>query len=266
MALQTSGAISLNDIHVEAGGSSGTNCTINDSDIRGLISKGSGATMSFNEWYGASAYTPASFVGSATLTFASLGAWSSSNRLNLTGAGVQNGDLVVIAMSWDNSMNSNLQITGISNLTLLYNGQTYGSPSYVVAYGYWQSGDSNPYSANTNTFQFFFNVVGAIFRNTNTSLLNSATASSSTGMPNPPSLASASGTKIIIATGHLDDDSVLMTAGAGYSLAGNVTWSSGFQRSSTAIQYKITSTSTTENPPAFGGGFSDASWASTLRF
>ena len=55
MALQTSGPISLNDIHVEAGGSSGTNCTINDADIRGLISKASGATMSFNEWYGASA-------------------------------------------------------------------------------------------------------------------------------------------------------------------------------------------------------------------
>lgn len=54
MALQTSGPISLNDIHVEAGGSSGTNCTINDTDIRGLISKGSGVTMSFNEWYGAS--------------------------------------------------------------------------------------------------------------------------------------------------------------------------------------------------------------------
>jgi hypothetical protein len=54
MALQTSGAISLNDIHVEAGGSSGTAASINDSDIRGLISKGSGAQMSFNEWYGAS--------------------------------------------------------------------------------------------------------------------------------------------------------------------------------------------------------------------
>ena len=54
MALQTSGPISLNDIHVEAGGSSGTNCTINDTDIRDLIGKGSGATMSFNEWYGAS--------------------------------------------------------------------------------------------------------------------------------------------------------------------------------------------------------------------
>lgn len=54
MALQTSGAISLNDIHVEAGGTSGTTCSINDSDIRALIGKASGATMSFSEWYGAS--------------------------------------------------------------------------------------------------------------------------------------------------------------------------------------------------------------------
>ena len=36
MPLQTSGAISLNDIHVEAGGTSGTTCKINDSDIRSL--------------------------------------------------------------------------------------------------------------------------------------------------------------------------------------------------------------------------------------
>ena len=55
MALTGSGAISLNEMHIEAGGSSGTACTINDSDIRGLIDKSSGATMSFNEWYGASA-------------------------------------------------------------------------------------------------------------------------------------------------------------------------------------------------------------------
>ena len=57
MALQSSGAISLNDIHIEAGGSSGSNCSINDSDIRGLIGKGSGANMSFSEWYGASGVT-----------------------------------------------------------------------------------------------------------------------------------------------------------------------------------------------------------------
>ena len=57
MALQSSGAISLNEIHIEAGGSSGSQATINDSDIRGLIGKGSGAQMSFSEWYGSTAET-----------------------------------------------------------------------------------------------------------------------------------------------------------------------------------------------------------------
>ena len=62
MALQTSGQISLNDIHVEAGGSSGTSATINDSDIRGLtaasgytIPTSSGTAIDFGDFYGASA-------------------------------------------------------------------------------------------------------------------------------------------------------------------------------------------------------------------
>ena len=71
MALPTSGAISLNQIHVEAGGTSGTQASINDSDIRGLISKASGAQMSFSEWYGAS--------GGATLSIASAFAVSSND-------------------------------------------------------------------------------------------------------------------------------------------------------------------------------------------
>lgn len=56
MALQTSGQISLNDIHVEAGGTSGSACTLNDTDIRGLISAGSGTAMDFADWYGASSF------------------------------------------------------------------------------------------------------------------------------------------------------------------------------------------------------------------
>lgn len=56
MPLQTSGPISLNEIHVEAGGTTATTVSINDEDIRGLISKTSGALMSFSEWYGASAF------------------------------------------------------------------------------------------------------------------------------------------------------------------------------------------------------------------
>ena len=57
MALPSSGTISLNEIHVEAGGSSGALATINDADIRALIGKGDGVTMSFSEWYGASSGT-----------------------------------------------------------------------------------------------------------------------------------------------------------------------------------------------------------------
>lgn len=66
MPLQTSGAISLNQIHVEAGGSSGTQCSLNDSDIRALINKASGATSSFSQFYGAS-----SSLFSATMTVGS---------------------------------------------------------------------------------------------------------------------------------------------------------------------------------------------------
>ena len=57
MTLPSSGSISLNQMHIEVGSSSGTQVSINDSDIRGLINKSSGATMSFSEWYGASAFT-----------------------------------------------------------------------------------------------------------------------------------------------------------------------------------------------------------------
>lgn len=55
MALPSSGSISLNEMHQEVGGSSGTQVSLNDSDVRGLIGKASGASMSFNEWWGASA-------------------------------------------------------------------------------------------------------------------------------------------------------------------------------------------------------------------
>lgn len=57
-------SISLNQMHVEAGGTSGTTASINDADIRALIGKGSGVQMSFSEWYGASASNP--FTGFAS--------------------------------------------------------------------------------------------------------------------------------------------------------------------------------------------------------
>ena len=70
MPLPSSGAISLNQMHVEVGASSGTTCSLNDSDIRNLINKASGAQSSFSEFYGASAsYNRTVTVGN-TITLA----------------------------------------------------------------------------------------------------------------------------------------------------------------------------------------------------
>ena len=66
MALPSSGTISLNQIHVEAGGTSGTQAGMNDSDIRALIGKNASTTMSFSEWYGASASVTVTLSSNAT--------------------------------------------------------------------------------------------------------------------------------------------------------------------------------------------------------
>lgn len=52
MALQTSGAISLNQIHVEVGGTSGAQVSLNDPDIRVIAGVPSGA-VDFEDCYGA---------------------------------------------------------------------------------------------------------------------------------------------------------------------------------------------------------------------
>ena len=57
MALQASGAISLNDMHVEVGGTSGTTCSLNDADIRALISVGDSGQQSIQQYYGVSSET-----------------------------------------------------------------------------------------------------------------------------------------------------------------------------------------------------------------
>jgi hypothetical protein len=43
MSISASGAVSLNTIHTEAGGSSGSTCSLGDSDIRAIIGNSSGA-------------------------------------------------------------------------------------------------------------------------------------------------------------------------------------------------------------------------------
>ena len=91
MPLATSGALTLDQIHVEAGGTSGTTCSLNDSDIRGLtaaagktINSTLGTNIDFGDFYGASSvsnFTMGMVVGSKiTTSTPQYGASSTSTR------------------------------------------------------------------------------------------------------------------------------------------------------------------------------------------
>ena len=69
MPLPSSGQITLNQIHVEAGGSSGSQAALNDADIRSMIGKSSGATNSFSDYHGITNSAPtALYIGRALTT------------------------------------------------------------------------------------------------------------------------------------------------------------------------------------------------------
>lgn len=174
MALQTSGTITLNDMHTEAGGSSATYCTLNDSDIRGLIGKSSGAYAAFNEWYGAAAsvtipfspasrtyayggasqyrrsgvhyYTPSSnsgqLYGSFTGTTSSSGMFGGnpiiqiySNHHNLTG----NGSFTVVFSTANgvvaNSDSAAFRYLVVNGTTIQRSAMTYSYTNYGTGWG-----------------------------------------------------------------------------------------------------------------------------------
>ena len=149
MALTGSGAISLNEMHIEAGGSSGTTCTINDSDIRGLIGKSSGAAMAFNEWYGASAnlasggtesdsggYHIHTFTSSGTLTVNTAG----SMEIVMIGGGGGGGP----CRAWRNGAKGGGGGAG----GVLHGTSTLNTGSYTVTIGAGGNGGTDEFYAN----------------------------------------------------------------------------------------------------------------------
>ena len=110
MALQSSGAISLNEIHIEAGGTTGTSASINDSDIRGLIDKASGAQMAFSEWYGADFYINLTYVDKSSVE------GNSSTTSISYPTGTSSGDLIIACIS-DSRSNVGSGLSPVADLT-----------------------------------------------------------------------------------------------------------------------------------------------------
>ena len=83
MALQSSGAISLNDVHIELDGSSasGTTVSLNDTDVRALVGISSGE-IELEDFYGASAaFSTTITEGVSTFTSANYYGLRQSNSI-----------------------------------------------------------------------------------------------------------------------------------------------------------------------------------------
>ena len=82
MPLQSSGPISLNDIHVELGATSGTTVSLNDADVRALGGFNSTEAVPVAEFYGISAYTSPLIPTSAISDLSSYAAGSGALQIN----------------------------------------------------------------------------------------------------------------------------------------------------------------------------------------
>ena len=166
MALQTSGTITLNDMHTEAGGSSATYCTLNDSDIRGLIGKSSGAYAAFNEWYGAAAsvtipFTPASrtYAYGGASTYRRSGVhYHTPSSLSGTLYGSFTGTTSSTGLFGGNSIlqiyTQHHNLTGTGSFSIMFNGTISNTDSaafkYLVVNGTTIQRSAMGYSFNQN--------------------------------------------------------------------------------------------------------------------
>ena len=179
MALPT-GTISLNQIHVEAGGTSGTQASLNDADIRAIISKASGVQMAFSEWRGQSAALDTQTVSVGVKTSGSTRWYGYDNGgTGFAGSGmgsiadgtveIQNlGDVQVWGLFWkriNNSstgrvslyLDSSYQNLGwttmkIGSTSFARSSFNFSMSTYFLTYSHWTSSSlvSNPFGTSGN--------------------------------------------------------------------------------------------------------------------
>lgn len=209
MALPASGnSLSLNQMHIEVGGTSGTTCSLNDSDIRGLtaasgrtINSTLGTNIDFADFYGASASvadysttltaghtTVTTTVGYSSITTAARGFLSTSASLPLFGTTTNN---IGSLSSYSNSnyfggntlhgiamMGTVGSTTGTIYLYVATSGQSNSNSTFkeIVINGTTYTRSSGTYTSYTyshlgNTFDY----TGWTWSNVQASLTNSST-------------------------------------------------------------------------------------------
>lgn len=166
MALQSSGQISLNDLHIEAGGVSGTECSLNDTDIRSIISVGDQyGDHKISLYYGASSEQSFSITSNQTnldlATYLTNEGWNGSATAIVTinsGVWIISNVYTTAALTISNAFNNKLQL--INNGIIMGkggNGQ-YRESSPGSTYGIQYGGDA---VSNSATGVVFTNNSGA---------------------------------------------------------------------------------------------------------
>ena len=148
MGLQSSGAISLNQLHVEVGGTSGTICSLNDSDIRGLIGVSNQGSQNIQQYYGSSSITAAY---DSTVT-TDLTGYETSGTIALSSVAV--GDILVLQI-----LSSQLQ--GTFPVASNYEPSFSGSWSTAIDVDY----EWSPSGATYHTNRLFYRRVNATNEN-----------------------------------------------------------------------------------------------------
>lgn len=170
------------------------------------------------------------------------------------------GDLVVVALSADNKISSP-SWDGLALTEILF--QDGDNPSAYVGWGIQPDPPVDVYCTTTPfSGGGAYVSVAAVFRGSDT-LVNSGSASGSSGMPNPPPVTASA--QLWVATAHLDDDAITHGAPTNYTIAAQRATSSGFSRVSGSIAYRIEALSS-DNPGPFTGGGSDEWWSVLAAF
>lgn len=150
MPLQSSGQISLDDLHVEAGGTSGTQASMNDTDIRGLLNAAANSQMTFSSFYGAS-----SQLWSVDVT---TGVWSFKTTVyrgyGIDFLGVVQGSITDNTIDFINNGNATAQLVNINASNFVFTASNVGTDTTDTGFTSVTVHNTTLLRANADSFSY----------------------------------------------------------------------------------------------------------------
>ena len=214
--------------------------------------------MAFYSTQGGSA-SGITYVGGLTDVFGDGG-----DSVSLTSLGLMQNDVVIAAVCCDGNIEAPDGFTSAGWSTLFGLDSSSSPGAHVI----WKRMGATPDTSLAATISDPGGVCIKAFRGVHTTTaidVTSTTASSGSGMPNPPTIYPVTDDCAIVIVGLLDDDNITATGPTNYTtdfLSANGSSLAG--AATTMMGHRILSGSAAEDPGVFGGGGTDAWRAVTI--